>query len=341
MPSSSFDFSKKRPLPWLIGFFALIGLVAANASWLLPLLVVAVVLYAIWKAQQSGAIRGIPSMEVGGASLLAFGRGFRWAVVAVLMLFSIYKSIVVVGAGETGVVHLFGKVRDAELASGFHIINPLARVEKMSVRTQEFSMTKAREGGQGDAIAVLTKEGLDVTLDITILYRLAESKASDVFKEFGPWYEQTLIRPVIRSAIRQVIAEFEAKDIYSERRQEVVAQLRTVLTQEFEHRGIVLEEVLLRDVQLPEKLTQSIQEKLTSEQEAQRYTFYLQTAKSEAERKRIEAAGIRDSQRIIGESLTANYLNYLYLNELKDRQGTIYVPTNPQNGLPLFQNIGR
>ncbi len=161
-----------------------------------------------------------------------------------------------------------------------------------------------------------------------------------MFKEYGLYYEEKLIRPVIRSTIRQVIAEFEAKDIYSEKRQEVVEQLRTLLAQEFDPRGITLEEVLLRDVELPEKLVQSIQEKLTAEQEVQRYTFVLETAKKEAERKRIEAAGQRDAQKIINESLTQNYLNYQYIQSLKDRAGTIYVPVNPQNGLPLFQNIG-
>ncbi len=313
-----------------------------NMSWLLPIVVIAAVGYALWKSQSGRAkVRDISDVGGSGFPMENLGKWAGWIFGGIVALAILIRSIVIIPAGTTGVVHVFGKVRDRELASGIHLVNPLARVEKMSIRTQDFSMTKQREGGAGDAISVLTKEGLDVALDITVLYRLTEAKASDVFKEFGPAYEERLIRPVIRSAIRQIIAEFEAKDVYSARRQEVVGQLRTLLTQEFEPRGIALEEVLLRDVGLPEKLTQSIQEKLTAEQEVQRYTFILETAKKEAERKRIEAAGQRDSQKIIGESLTPSYLNYLYIRELKDRQGTIYVPTSPQTGLPLFQNIGR
>jgi hypothetical protein len=101
----------------------------------------------------------------------------------------------------------------------------------------------------------------------------------------------------------------------------------------------VLEEVLLRNVQLPPKLAQSIEEKLTAEQEAQRYDFVLDREKKEAERKRIEAEGQRDSQTIINQSLSPEYLNYLYLTSLKDREGTIYVPVNSDNGIPLFRNL--
>ena len=135
-------------------------------------------------------------------------------------------------------------------------------------------------------------------------------------------------------------ASYEAKDIYSEKRQEVVERMRISFSQEFEPRGVLLEEVLLRDVELPDRLIQSIQDKLTAEQESQRYQFLLEQAKKEAERKRIEASGQRDSQKIITESLTPTYLHYQYIQNLKDRQGTIYVPVSAQNGLPLFQNVG-
>jgi regulator of protease activity HflC (stomatin/prohibitin superfamily) len=336
-----YNFTAGSPWGWIIAVLIILSLLG-NMGWLLPIVIIAAIGYAIWQKQQGKAkFVDISGSDGSRFSFGNLGKWTGWIFGALVLLAILIRSIVVIPAGATGVVHVFGKVRDRELPSGIHLVNPLAQVEKMSIRTQDFSMTKAREGGAGDAITVLTKEGLDVTLDITVLYRLTEVKASDVFKEFGPAYEERLIRPVIRSAIRQVIAEFEAKDIYSARRQEVVKQLRELLTQEFEPRGIALEEVLMRDVELPEKLTQSIQEKLTAEQEAQRYTFILETAKKEAERKRIEAAGQRDSQKIISESLTPNYLNYLYIRELKDRQGTIYVPTNPQTGLPLFQNIGR
>ena len=263
--------------------------------------------------------------------------------VVIILFISFASSFwVVVGVGETGVRSFFGKVRDQEFHSGFHLKNPLETITKMSVRTQDYTMSVAQGEGNrsnADAISALTKEGLTVDLDITILYRLIEEKASDVYKEIGLTYDEVVIRPQIRSVIREVIAEYETKDIYSEKRAEAAKKIFEKLNTALEPRGIALEDVLLRHVELPANLSKSIQEKLQSEQEAQRYDFVLDVAKKEAERKRIEAEGQRDSQKIINESLSENYLNYLYIQSLKDRQGTIYVPTNSANGMPLFKGI--
>jgi prohibitin 1 len=182
---------------------------------------------------------------------------------------------------------------------------------------------------------------LNLTLDITVLYHLNSDKASGLYREVGLDFEQKIIRPEIRSIIREIIAFYEAKDIYSERRDEVVQKILDKLKEKLIVRGIAVEDVLLRDVTLPANLAQSIQEKLQAEQESQKYDFILQKEKKEADRKRIEAAGQRDSQKIINESLTTNYLYYQYINTLKDRQGTIYVPTNPSTGMPQFKELGQ
>jgi len=269
---------------------------------------------------------------------------FFWGTILIIVLiFLIFSSVVIVGAGETGVYSLFGKVRDAELSSGFHIINPFAKVIPMTIRTEEYTMSIMTGEGKktgADAIAALTKEGLNVDLDITVLYHLNETDASDVYKNVGLNYEEKIIRPAIRSSIREVIAQYEAKDIYSEKRSEATIKIEESLRVKMEPRGIVLEEVLLRNVKLPANLAKSIQEKLQAEQEAQKYDFLLEKEKKEAERKVIEAKGQRDAQEIINQSLTTNYLYYLYINQLKDREGTIYVPTSPTTGLPLFRNLG-
>lgn len=334
---------------------AIIGIVVALSLFgraFIPLVIIGVI-YAMLRRAQWGGTSGGPDARAGTSRarvistsspsqlLTSMRSKVPWIIVGIVVLLILARSIIVIGAGQTGVVHLFGKVRDTELRSGIHLVNPLARVEKMSIRTEEFSMTKAREGGAGDTLTVLTKEGLDVSLDLTVLHRLQEEKASDIFREVGLQYRDRIIRPIIRSAIRSTIAEFEAKDIYSVKREEVAKKLRELITRDLEPRGITLEEVLLRDVSLPERLTESIQSKLTAEQEAQRYEFTLQTAKKEAERKRIEAEGQRDAQRIITSSLTPEYLHFKYIESLKDRPGTIYVPTNPQSGLPLLRDIGR
>ncbi|MFH1522470.1 MAG: prohibitin family protein [Patescibacteria group bacterium] len=265
-------------------------------------------------------------------------------VLVILALWLFFASIVIVDAGETGVYSLFGKVKDQELKSGFHLVIPLAKVTKISIRTEEYTMSIAQGEGKkaaADAIASLTKEGLSVDLDITVLYRLNEEDASDVYKNVGLTYEEKIIRPSIRTSIRDIIAQYEAKDIYSEKRQEAAQKINESLKENLGPRGIIVEDILLRNVALPANLANAIQEKLQAEQEAEKYDFILEKEKKEKERKIIEAEGQRDAQTIINQSLSQNYLYYLYIKDLKDREGTIYVPTNPSTGMPLFRDLGR
>jgi regulator of protease activity HflC (stomatin/prohibitin superfamily) len=265
-----------------------------------------------------------------------------WGLALIIIIWLFFSSVVIIEAGQTGVYHLFGKVKDKEVSSGFHLINPLAKITTMSIRTEDYTMSFTKDEGNKkgvDSISALTKEGLEVDLDITVLYRLDESKASDIYKEVGLNYEEKIIRPVIRSTIREVIATYNSKDIYSEKREQATVSIHEDLNALLADRGIITEEVLLRNVKLPTNLANSIQEKLQAEQESQKYEFILQKEKKEKERKIIEAEGQRDAQTIINESLTPNYLYYLYINELKDREGTIYVPVSPDNGMPMFKNI--
>jgi regulator of protease activity HflC (stomatin/prohibitin superfamily) len=271
-----------------------------------------------------------------------FRKSLRGVILFLVILLLLGKALIIIPAGNTGVFHLFGRVSDKPLSSGLHIINPLGKVTVMSIRTEEYTMSIAYGEGrraQADAITALTKEGLAVDLDITVLFHLMEEKAPEVFKSIGLDYDEKIIRPGIRSNIRGVIAQYEAKAIYSEKREEAAQKIRDELKAKLEPRGIVIEDVLLRHVQLPPKLAESIQVKLSAEQEAQRMEFVLEKETKEAERKRIEAKGQRDAQKIINESLTDRYLQYLYIQSLKDLDGTIYVPTNPNTGLPLFRNI--
>ena len=264
------------------------------------------------------------------------------AIVIILSLIVLIKSVVIIPAGETGVYHLFGKVKDDEVKSGFHLINPLAEVTKLSIRTEQYTMSVVQGEGEkigDDSIDALTSEGLTVKLDITVFYHLVEDSASNVFKELGINYQEKIIRPEIRSAIREVVAGYDSKAIYSDKRDEIITTIRQKMTDNIEPRGIAIEQVLLRNVILPAKLDASIQEKLQAEQESQRYDFIIEKEKKEADRKRIEAEGQRDAQKTINESLTSEYLNYLYIRELKDREGTIYVPTNSENGMPMFKGI--
>lgn len=265
-----------------------------------------------------------------------------FAVIGAIVLFFVVLNIfVVIPTGHTGVQSIFGKVKDNELSSGLHIVNPLVSIEKMKIQTEEYTMSITQGEGKkvgADQISALTNEGLPIDLDITVFYRLQEDKASDVYRELGVNYQEKIIRPEIRSAIREVVAKYSAKEIYSEKRQEVAIAIKDRLIVTIEPRGIIVEDALLRNITLPAKLSSSIQEKLQAEQESQRYEFVLEKEKKEAERKVVEAEGQRDAQKIINESLSPNYLEYLYIKELKDRAGTIYVPVG-NNGLPLFKGI--
>ena len=269
---------------------------------------------------------------------------FSLLILAVLAIWLFTASIYIVDAGKTGVYKLFGRVSDKELSSGFKLVLPVAQVIQMSIRTEEYTMSVLQDEGErrgADAISALTKEGLSVDLDMTVFYRLNEENASDIYTKVGLNYKDKIIRPEIRSAIRAVIANYEAKDIYSEKRQEAAQNILKTLETKLNTRGIIVEDVLIRNVKLPSGLAESIQQKLQAEQEAQRYDFILDKEKKEKERKIIEAEGQEEAQKIINQSLTTNYLYYLYVNQLKDREGTIYVPTSPSTGMPLFRDIGK
>ncbi|MCK5416751.1 prohibitin family protein [Candidatus Parcubacteria bacterium] len=268
-------------------------------------------------------------------------------LVFLIVAWMVGSSVRIIQPGKTGVHQILGKVIDKELSSGVNFVAPfVSRVTIMSIRTEEYTMSIAQGEGKrsgADAITSLTKEGLSVDLDMTVLYRIEEDKASDIYKNVGLREEidEKIIRPSIRTSIRDIIAQYEAKDIYSEKRQEAASKIKEALSLSLEHRGIIVEDVLLRNVALPASLANAIQEKLQAEQEAQKYDFILQKEKKEKERKIIEAEGQRDAQKIINESLSTNYLYYQYINSLKDREGTVYVPTGTNSGMPLFRELGR
>ncbi len=269
------------------------------------------------------------------------GKIFFTLIVIIVIIIIFLNIVITIPAGHTGVRTLFGKVKDDELSSGIHIINPFEQIEEMSIRTEEYTMSIANGEGQrrgSDQISALTNEGLKLDLDITIFYKLEEHMASDVYRDLGLDFEEKIIRPEIRSAIRGIIAQYDAKAIYSEKRGEVASDIKDHLIKAVESRGIIIEQVLLRNVILPLGLAGSIQQKLQAEQDAQRLDFVLEKEKKEAERKRIEAQGQSDAQNILNKTITPKYLQYLYISELKDRQGTIYIPTG-SDGLPIIKSI--
>lgn len=248
--------------------------------------------------------------------------------------------VTVVNAGEVGVVSTFGSVRDEPLREGINLKNPFARVYKLSIRTEEYTMSSStNEGAKSgdDSIQARARDGASVWLDVTVFYNLKPEEGPQVFREIGINYEEKIIRPEIRSAIREVVAQYSVNEIYSTKRAEVSVNIKSNLIDTLDKRGIRVQDALLRNVTLSQTLSESIEDKLTAQQEAEKLDFLLEKEKKEAERKVIEAEGTRDAQKIINESLTDRYLRYLYVTGLENREGTIYVPT--EGGVPLFKDI--
>lgn len=251
-------------------------------------------------------------------------RRTKLAPVGILFLsfiFLIASMVRLVGPGQVGVVVLFGRVQEKTLMSGIHLINPFASIEKMSVRTESYTMSgKAREGvvRGDDAIDALTSEGLTVKLDVTVWYRLKSEGAAIVYRDIGPNYVEKIVRPAIKTVIRNMMAGYEVAYIYSENRESIGISIEQGLKDALAGRNIEVEKVLMRDVQLPEMVQGKIDEKMASKQEAERMVFVLQKETREVERKKLEAEGISEANRIISKSLTSSYLQWYYIKTLQE-----------------------
>jgi regulator of protease activity HflC (stomatin/prohibitin superfamily) len=243
-------------------------------------------------------------------------------VAALMILLGMATACVVqINAGEIGVQTLFGKVENTVLNSGLHFINPLVDVNRIDVRTQNYTMSGVRnEGDQegDDAIRVLTSDGLEVIIDLTVLYRVQASQAPRLVKETGFDYKDKIVRPVTRTKIRDNSVYYTAIDLYSTRRDEFQTRIYKTIEDNFRMRGLELEQLLVRNITLPNRVKAAIEEKINAEQEAQKMLFVLQKEKQEAERKRVEAQGIADYQRIINTGLTENQLQYEQIKAMKE-----------------------
>jgi prohibitin 1 len=258
----------------------------------------------------------------------AFG-GFRAAVLAVLVLFLVYLSTSVVPAGYVGVQDFFGRVSDRILAPGINLVVPGTRVVKFSVQTREMK----------ESAAVPTSEGLIVNLDVSLLFRLRPEAAARVYKTIGTRFEGVVIDPQLRSVIRDVTAEYEAKFLYSASREVVAQNMFKHIHAALAPRGIEAEQVLLRSVQLPPLLTTAIQEKLQAEQQAQRMRFVLDRERQEAERKRVEAQGIADFQTIVARGISAELLKWKAIevaHELSKSPNAKVIVLGDKTGLPII-----
>src|SRR5437016_13638070 len=235
----------------------------------------------------------------GGGGLGLF-RLVGLGVAAFLLGILMFSSVTRVGTGRVGVLTLFGKVTGETLGEGIHLISPLKTNNEMSVQTQTLK----------ESANVPSSEGLMMALDTSIIYHLNAERAAEVFQKIGADYETVVVEPLLRSAIREATASHSANALYTGEREMVAKQIHDQLVGQLSQRGILVENVLLRDIQLPQTLKASIETKQQAEQEALAMNFRLQKEKQEAERKRIEAAGIRDFQQIVAQGISPKLLEW-------------------------------
>ncbi len=237
----------------------------------------------------------------------------RLLALTLILLGALSKSFVQIDPGQVGVKTLFGKVQDNVLASGLHLVNPLVEIIRLDIKTQNYTMSGIHDEGQkqgDDAIRVLTADGLEVTIDLTVLYKLISSEGPRLLRETGQDYTDKIVRPITRTKIRDNAVYYDAVSLYSTKRDEFQQRIYNSIEDDFKKRGLVLEQLLVRNITLPESVKSSIEQKINAEQDAQKMQFVLQKERQEAERKRVEAQGIADYQHIINTGLTDQQIQY-------------------------------
>jgi len=265
-------------------------------------------------------------------------------VLAILLAISFFR---IVPPGHAGVPVLLGRVQN-QLSSGLSVVLPIVNVVLMDVRTNAYTMSSIREEGQvkgDDAIEALASDGLTVSLDVTVWYRLDVAKASWVYQNIGPDYTIKIVRPSIRTALRDAASRFTASELYSSTGRNVYTTIvDSLLDEAFTGKGVIRERVLLRRVKLPDIVMTAIEQKLAEEQNAQKMEFTLQKEEKEAERKGVEAEGIAKANRVIAGSLTNSYLTWYYVEMLKNvansQNNTFVIMPFDQKLVPLL-NMGK
>lgn len=254
-------------------------------------------------------------------ALYKFKRIGRLIGALLVVLGIVFSSIVQISAGEIGIKVLFGSVKNDVLSSGLHFVNPLYEIRKVDVKTQNYTMSGVQdEGNQSgdDAIRVLTSDGLEVTIDLTVLYRVVANDAPRLIQQTGLDYKDKIVRPITRTKIRDNAVYYQAIELFSTRRDEFQQRIYKSIDEDFKKRGLLLEQLLVRNITLPNSVKASIESKINAEQDAKKMEFVLQKEKQEAERKRVEAQGIADYQRIINTGLTDQQLQYEQIKAMKE-----------------------
>ncbi|MFK7771142.1 MAG: prohibitin family protein [Saprospiraceae bacterium] len=218
-----------------------------------------------------------------------------------LFAISMLASCATIREGEVGVKRKFGKYSDKSYTSGVKAFNPFSsKIIKISTQTVNLEV----------GLDIPSKEGLTIRSEVSILYNIDGKKVPDLLRNIGTNYERNIILPVFRSAVADVTSRFYAKDMHTGERATIEKAIKEQMMVLMDGKGIEVEAVLLKSIQLPRTLSIAIESKLEAEQQAQQMEFVLEQAKREADKQRIEAAGVRDAQLIIAEGLNAKILQF-------------------------------
>jgi regulator of protease activity HflC (stomatin/prohibitin superfamily) len=272
------------------------------------------------------------------------------AVFGVLAL--IASGFTQIGAGQVGVSSLFGAVDKEPLSQGLHIINPLKSVTQMSTRTEAITVHAGPSGrkiAEGESVDAISADGMRMPLDATVYYRLSPSDAPWVYQQLGPDFADKIVIPATRTAVREALARFSAQEAYSTKRDQLTQLMQDILRQhvralldDYNYKGqaVVVQQVLLRNIGIPDQVRDAIEKKLAAEQQALAMQFVLQKETQEAERKRIEARGIADFQKIVTEGISDKLLAWkgieATLEISKSPNAKVVVIGNSKNGLPII-----
>lgn|SRR3989338_3693488 len=267
--------------------------------------------------------------EEGEVAQVKMERVIAAGLAALFSLWMILQiGIVQIEDGETGVKIDFGKIQDETASTGWHFyFRPFTQIEVWNVKTNQLK----------EIASVPSSEGLISSLDISVLYYVPKEKAVFIRKTIGPNYLDTVLEPYVREAIRNVASGYMVKALFSDAgRKEIGEGILKFLREKLEPRGILIQDVLLRDVKLPEQFSQSIQQKLKTEQEALQKEFELQKAKKDAEIEVARAEGVAKANQIVANSITPGYLRYLWVKGMQtnDMQ-VVYVPT--EANIPILE----
>jgi regulator of protease activity HflC (stomatin/prohibitin superfamily) len=255
-------------------------------------------------------------------SFQRFSLLFKIGGVLVIIGGFLSKSVIQIDAGNVGVKKLFGQIQEDVVTEGLNFMNPLMEITRFDVKTQNYTMSGANDEGARstgeDAIRVLSADGLEVVIDLTVLYSIIPNQTPKLLREVGVDYRVVIVRPVTRTAIRDNAVYYNAVDLFSTKRDEFQNRIFNNIKKDFEKRGLSLEQLLVRNITLPASVKTTIESKINAEQDAQKMQFVLQKEQQEAERKRVEAQGIADYQKIISSTLTDKQLQYENIKTMQE-----------------------